>query len=90
MNQAELIDKIANVTGQKKVEIKTFLAGLEAAVHDAMRAKEEVVLLGIGKFAVVHKESRAGRNPATGETITIAGHDAVKFKPLKALRDLLK
>jgi DNA-binding protein HU-beta len=50
----------------------------------------EVPLKGLGKFRVVKRKARMGRNPATGEPIKIAAKTVVKFTVAKSLKDLIK
>jgi len=52
-----------------------------------LKEGEDVTLVGFGTFAVGERAERSGRNPQTGEAITIAAKNVVKFKPGKALRD---
>lgn len=87
MTQSELIEKISVSTGQTKVATKIFLDTLGAEITEALKRGDNVVLPEIGKFEKVHHDARAGRNPSTGEALTINSHEAVKFKPLKVLRD---
>ncbi|MCO6434325.1 HU family DNA-binding protein, partial [Nitrosomonas nitrosa] len=47
----------------------------------------DVQLVGFGTFSVSERAGREGRNPATGETMTIPAKKVVKFKPGKALSD---
>ncbi|MGL5716148.1 MAG: HU family DNA-binding protein [Paraclostridium sp.] len=64
------------------------------AVLDIIKAElakgETVELFGFGKFEVITKAARDGRNPKTGETIRIEAKKAVKFKAAKALSELVK
>lgn len=60
------------------------------AIANALGRGEEVQLTGFGVFKVVEVAERQGHNPATGETITIAAHKAVRFKPYKDLLDKVK
>lgn len=63
-------------------------------VFDTIKAKlesgESVEIYGFGKFEIVSKPARKGRNPKTGEEIEIAAKDAVKFKAAKALSEAVK
>lgn len=56
---------------------------------EAVAAGEEVSLPGFGKFRLKDRPARAGRNPATGEAITIAASKKLTFTPAKALKDRL-
>ena len=60
-----------------------------AAVLAAASAGDEVTLAGFGRFKVTDRAERQGRNPATGETMTIAAAKKLSFTPAKAVRDSL-
>ncbi len=83
----ELIEALAERTQQSKKDTEAFLDALADALRDALALGSEVVLPGIGKFSVKEKPARAGRNPATGETIQIAARKAPAFSVAKVLKD---
>ena len=89
MNKTELIAAVAKETGLPKQEADKAVK----AVFDTIAAKhaegEKVQLVGFGTFEVVEREAREGRNPKTGETMTIAAARCPKFKAGKALKDAL-
>lgn len=89
MNNAELIDQVAASTGQTKVDAKKSVDAAITAIAGALAAGGEVALAGFGKFTVADRPERAGRNPATGEAMTIAASKKVSFKAAKALKDAL-
>lgn len=49
----------------------------------------EITIAGFGKFTPARRGERAGRNPQTGESMTVAARNVVKFSPAKAFKDLL-
>ena len=55
----------------------------------ALVGGEEVRVAGFGFFEVKEKAARTGRNPQTGEEITIEGRKVLGFKPAKALKDAI-
>ena len=57
------------------------------AIHDALVQGEEVAIAGFGKFMVVDRQARKGRNPSSGEEIDIPASKAVRFKVSKTLKD---
>lgn len=65
MTKAELVEKMAKGSSTKS-EADNFLNKLVAICQEALRAGEEVVLTGLGKFKVVTRAERAGRNPQDG------------------------
>ena len=60
-----------------------------AAVTEALKSGDTVTLVGFGTFYVGERAERKGRNPKTGEEITIAAAKSPKFRAGKALKDAL-
>lgn len=89
MNKTELVksmvEKMPEGTTQKTAEAA--LNAFIESVTTALANDEEVVLTGFGSFKVSRREERAGRNPQTGETITIAAANVPSFKAGKGLKD---
>ncbi|MFQ5876487.1 MAG: HU family DNA-binding protein [Acidobacteriota bacterium] len=90
MNRTELIEAIARETDTDRKQAKTFLEGFTRIVESEIRKEGEVPLSGLGKFKVVKRAARTGRNPATGEPIQIPAKTVVKFTVAKALKDLIR
>ncbi|MCL5980102.1 HU family DNA-binding protein [Acidithiobacillus sulfuriphilus] len=87
MNKSELIEKIADHAGISRVAAGTALDATLEALKEALKAGEQVTLVGFGSFLVSTREARKGRNPATGQEIMIAASRTPKFKAGKALKD---
>jgi DNA-binding protein HU-beta len=85
MNKGELIAEIAEVGGLTKVRAEEALNSVLAHMSDAMEKGERMTLSGFGSFKVVERAEQKGRNPQTGQSITIPAHNVVKFKPGKNL-----
>lgn len=79
MNKTDTINKFAQTLGIKTSESKTQVEALFGLIKDALLDGEEVTLPGIGKLKVKTRPARNGRNPKTGETITIPEKKVVKF-----------
>ena len=90
MTKTELIQALAETATLEKKQAKAFLEGLTVVVEKTVRKSGEVPLKGLGKFRVVKRKARMGRNPATGEPIKIAAKTVVKFTVAKSLKDLIK
>jgi DNA-binding protein HU-beta len=89
MNQQELVSEVAAATGlTKAVADKVVEAALDAIVK-VLAAGGEARLHGFGTFSVAARGERRGRNPRSGEEITIAASKAAKFTPAQSLRDTL-
>ena len=90
MTKTELIQALADAATLEKKQAKAFLESLTALVEKNIKKGGEVPLKGLGKFRVVKRKARMGRNPATGEPIKIPAKTVVKFTVAKALKDLIK
>lgn len=90
MNKTDLINAMAAEAGLSKSDTAKALTAFENIVADSLKRGEDVQLMGFGTFTVVERAERQGRNPATGETITIPAARQAKFKAGKPLRDALK
>ena len=87
MNKSELIDHIAKQADISKSSASRAFDGFVDAVVTSLQRGEEVSLVGFGTFSVRPRAARSGRNPKTGETITIQASRVPSFKAGKALKD---
>ena len=87
--KAEIIDTMAEKAGVSKRDAETAYHAFLGAVTSSLRGGERVVVSGLGSFSVSDRAARAGRNPKTGEAISIPASRAVKFKMGKELKELL-
>ncbi len=87
MNKSELIDAIAEGADISKAAAGRALDATLDAVTDALKKGDQVTLIGFGTFLVRERASRVGRNPRTGEAMTIAAAKIPSFKAGKALKD---
>ncbi|RGG77073.1 MULTISPECIES: HU family DNA-binding protein [unclassified Clostridium] len=89
MNKTELVAAIAEKTELSKKDAEKALKAFTDVVAEELKKGEKVQLVGFGTFEVAEREAREGRNPRTGETMTIAASKSPKFKAGKALKDSL-
>lgn len=83
----ELVAKKANLTNKASREaVDAFLNG----VRDSLKRGEKVVITGFGTFSIRNRTERAGRNPKTGERITITARKAPGFTPGKTLKRVVR
>ncbi|MFP3559187.1 HU family DNA-binding protein [Paraburkholderia sp. SIMBA_049] len=87
MNRHELIDAVAATTGGRKTSTAEAIDAILEAVTAAVIRGETVQLIGFGSFSTGARAERAGRNPSTGETITIPAAKTVRFTAGKAFKD---
>lgn len=90
MTKAELVAAMANGSGITKAQAEKAVDGFVSAVSGALVAGDNVTLVGFGTFSVGERAEREGRNPRTGEKLTIPASKVVKFKAGKALSEKIK
>ncbi len=87
MNKTDLIDAVADSADLSKSSAARAVDAFVDAVTDALQKGDQVALVGFGTFSLRERAERSGRNPRTGETITIKASKLPAFKPGKALKD---
>ena len=83
--KAQIVTTIAERTGLTKKQVDDVLAAQAELAYQ--EAGAGFTIPGIGKLVIVNRKARAGRNPATGETIQIPAKRALKFRVAKAAKD---
>lgn len=89
MNKTELIAAVAEKAEISKKDAEKALKAFTDVVTDELVKGEKVQLVGFGTFEVSERAEREGRNPKSGEPMTIAASKSPKFKAGKALKDML-
>jgi len=89
MNKSDLIDAMAAGADLSKAAAGRALDAAIEAITKAVATGDSVTLVGFGSFYVGERAERKGRNPKTGEEITIPSAKTPKFRPGKALKDAL-
>ena len=89
MNKTELIAAVAEKTGLKKKDAEKAVKAFTDVVTEALVKGDKVQIVGFGTFEVSERAAREGRNPRSGETMTIAASKMPKFKAGKALKDVV-
>jgi len=87
VNKSQLIDKIAEGADISKAAAGRVLDSFVDAVGEALKAGEQVSLVGFGTFSIRERAARTGRNPQTGSPIEIAAAKIPAFKAGKTLKD---
>lgn len=90
MNRTDLIDAIAQETEESKAAVGRFLDAFVKHVQGAVANGDEVKLAGFGKFHRAKVAERPGRNPRTGETVTIPETVRPRFTPGEGFKDLVR
>ena len=89
MNKTDLINVVAQETELKKKDVEAVVNAALAAISAALKEGDKVQLIGFGTFDVKDVAAREGRNPKTGEAITIEAAKRPGFTASKALKDLI-
>lgn len=89
MTNKELIASIASESGLTQVDVAKVMDAFAKAISENVAKNDKVVVQGLGSFELKEKPERTGRNPKTGEEITIAASKGVAFKATKSLKDFL-
>ena len=86
MTKADLAEKIHTNTGLSKKDSAVMMESVFELIKVSLEAGEDIKISGFGSFTVSQKAARRGRNPQTGDAITIAARRVLAFKPSTLLR----
>ena len=86
MNKGDLVNEVAKVVSTKK-EARAAVDCVFSIITKALKKKDPVTLIGFGTFKVAQRNARKGRNPQTGQEMTIKAKKVPKFVAGKALKD---
>lgn len=86
MTNNDLIDHISNCAGITKAQAKRALDCMQQGIITGLKDSGEL-RLRIGSFTVAERRARLGRNPRTGEALSISARKVVKFKASKILKE---
>lgn len=89
MNKNDLIQKLSEHTNLAKTDAAKAVDGVFELIAAALKEGDEVRLTGFGIFVVSTRAGGKGRNPQTGEEITIKPSKSPRFRPGKQLKDSL-
>ena len=87
MNKTDLVEVVALKTGMTKKDAEAAVKAVNEAIAEALAAGDKVQLVGFGTYSVKERAAREGRNPKTGEKMTIAASKTPVFAASKALKD---
>ena len=87
MNKMELVKAVADQTGLSKEDAKLAVDAVTDIISEELANGGKVQLVGFGTFDVTERDAREGRNPRTGESMTIPASRMPKFRAGKALKD---
>lgn len=87
MNKQDLIDMVAEKADLPKTKAQEAVEAMIGAIKNTLQEGDEVKLVGFGTFSVSERAATTGRNPRTGEAISIPASKQPKFKAGKELKD---
>ena len=86
ITKADIVEHLHNELGLNKSECKQLIEGFFQEISNSLINNEAVKLSGLGNFELIDKKERPGRNPKTGENVTIKARRVVTFKAGNKLR----
>ncbi|HZS83392.1 MAG TPA: HU family DNA-binding protein [Stellaceae bacterium] len=87
VNKNELVDAVASVANLKKADATKAVDAVFDSITHSLKKGDEVRLVGFGTFTVSKRAASEGRNPRTGQKISIPASKQPKFKAGKGLKD---
>lgn len=89
MTKADIVERIQANTGFSRKDSSDMMESVLNIIKETLASGEKLKLAGFGNFEVKQKRDRKGRNPQTGETITIQARRILTFKPSHLLRSAI-
>jgi len=90
MTKSDFVEKVASESGLSKKDAGSAVDAVISTIENALKSGEEVSFTGFGKFHVADRGAREGRNPRTGETMTIAASRVPRFTAGSGLKKAVK
>jgi len=87
MNKSDLVSKVSELSGLSKGDASKATDAVFDVITETLKSGDEVRLMGFGNFTVAARSAREGKNPRTGEKLTIAATKTPKFSAGKGLKD---
>ena len=90
MTKAEIIAQVEKAANINKAAAAKAVEAVIGGIRTALKKGQKVTFVGFGTFSVGTRRARKGRNPKTGDIITIKASKVVKFKAGRKLKDAVK
>lgn len=87
MTKSQMLAALAEKTGHSKKDAGLMVEALTEMAYGEVKKNGEFTFPGVGKLVKQHRKARMGRNPATGESISIPARTVVKFRVAKAAKE---
>ncbi len=89
LTKADIVERVYNKIGFSKKEASDLVELVFSTLKNSLNEGEKVKISGFGNFTVKEKKARTGRNPQTGDQITISARRVLTFKPSQILKDII-
>jgi integration host factor subunit alpha len=89
LTKADIVERVYSKIGFSKKEASDLVELVFTTLKNSLNEGERVKISGFGNFTVKEKKARTGRNPQTGDQITISARRVLTFKPSQILKDLI-
>ena len=86
LTKKDIVNYLNQKIGLSKAESKLIVEGFFNEIKESLSSGEEVKISGFGNFELIDKKERPGRNPRTGEEVTISARRVVTFRSGRKLR----
>ena len=90
MTKSDFVDQVASESGLSKKDAGSAVDAVISTIENALKSGEEVSFTGFGKFHVANRGAREGRNPRTGDTMTIPASKVPRFTAGSGLKKAVK
>ncbi|MDQ5985893.1 MAG: DNA-binding protein HU [Syntrophus sp. SKADARSKE-3] len=90
LTKTDIIDLLYETLGLSKADSAGIVDSVLEIIKDELQSGNAVMISGFGKWSVRQKRARRGRNPQTGEAMTIAAKKVITFKPSSVIRKGIK
>ena len=90
LTKAHIVETLAKQNGYTKKQSVQMVETLLELIKRSLESGEDVLISGFGKFCMKEKKQRRGRNPSTGEDMTLEPRKVVTFTCSRKLRDKIK
>jgi integration host factor subunit alpha len=87
MTKADIVERVSGKIGFTKRESQDLVESVFSILKNTLETGEKIKIAGFGNFVVKQKKDRLGRNPQTGEAMTIEARRILTFKPSQVLRN---
>ena len=87
LTKSQLSSSLAEKAGITKATARAVIDAVASIACEEVKTKGEFTIPGIGKLVISNRSARMGRNPATGEVISIPARKVLKFRVAKACKD---